>query len=242
MGTRAKLAAMSGHDDPYFDGYASRYRELHRDSVRASGEEPDYFAAFKIDWMASALGASAGTAALDILDFGCGIGGSAAHLRRNFPAASITGLDVSGQSIELARGAHPGIRFEVIEGARIPLTDASHDVAFAACVYHHLPPAERAHWTAELRRVLRPGGRLFVFEHNPLNPLTRRVVRDCPFDEDAVLLPRRESLRLLRDAGFGAAAVDYIVFFPAALARLRPLEPRLAWLPLGAQYVAHGVA
>lgn len=233
---------MAAPDDPYFDGYADRYRELHRDSVRGSGEEPDYFAAYKIDWIARTLGARGAEAALRILDFGCGIGASIPHLQRSFPAASITGVDVSGRSIELAREAHPAVRFELIEGARIPLADDTVDLAFAACVYHHLDPRERGAWTAELRRVLRPGGLLFVFEHNPLNPLTRRVVRDCPFDEDAVLLPRRESLRLLREAGFGDAGVDYIVFFPGALARLRPLEPWLAALPLGAQYVAHGVA
>jgi len=232
---------MHAPDPPEFDAYAERYRELHRDSVRASGEDPDYFAGYKMAWMARALGERA-TAALDVLDFGCGVGAALPHLRRGMPAARVTGVDVSGRSLALAREAHPGVRFERIEGTRIPLPDASFDVAFAACVYHHLAPAARAGWTAELRRVLRPGGRLFVFEHNPLNPLTRKVVRDCPFDRDAALLPARESRRLLADAGFAATRVDYIVFFPAALAALRGLEPRLARLPLGAQYVAHGRA
>jgi hypothetical protein len=109
-------------------------------------------------------------------------------------------------------------------------------------VFHHIPPGERACWVSELRRVIRPGGALFVFEHNPLNPLTRKVVNDCPFDEDAILLPRRETTTLLRDAGFEDVAADYIVFFPQALAVLRPLERRLAWLPAGAQYAVHGRA
>jgi len=233
---------MPAPDEPHFDGHADHYRELHRDSVRGSGEEPDYFAAYKIDWIARALAVGGATASLRILDFGCGIGNSIPHLQRNFTGARITGVDVSGRSIEIAREAHPGVRFDMIEGDSIPLPDASVDVAFAACVYHHLVPSERARWTAELRRVLRPGGRLFIFEHNPLNPLTRRVVRDCPFDDDAVLLPRRESLQLLRGAGFADAGVDYIVFFPAPLAVLRPLETWLAAVPLGAQYVAHAVA
>ncbi|MGY0610900.1 class I SAM-dependent methyltransferase [Luteimonas sp. A501] len=233
---------MPAPDEPHFDGHADRYRELHRDSVRGSGEEPDYFAAYKIDWIAKALPAGDAATGLRILDFGCGIGTSIPHLQRNFTGARIIGVDVSGRSIAMAREAHPAVRFDMIEGERIPLPDASIDVAFAACVYHHLVPSERARWTAELHRVLRPGGRLFIFEHNPLNPLTRRVVRDCAFDDDAVLLPRRESLQLLRGAGFADAAVDYIVFFPAPLAFLRPLEPWLAIVPLGAQYVAHAVS
>jgi hypothetical protein len=38
------------------------------------------------------------------------------------------------------------------------------------------------------------------------------------------------------DAGFAAARVRYRIFFPHALRGFRPLEARLTWLPLGAQY------
>ena len=146
---------------------------------------------------------------------------------------------MSGESVSMARDANPGARFDVLSST-LPIADASVDIALAACVYHHVPPAERAHWTAEVHRALKPGGRFFIFEHNPLNPLTRKVVRDCPFDEDAVLLPRSESIALLSDAGFTGVAVDYIVFFPRPLGFLRPLERALTAVPLGAQYAAVG--
>lgn len=42
--------------------------------------------------------------------------------------------------------------------------------------------------------------------------------------------------RRARDAEFAAVDVRYRIFFPHALRRLRPLEPSLTWLPLGAQY------
>src|SRR5690554_6938608 len=129
---------MSPPDEPHFDGYADRYRELHRDSVRGSGEEPDYFAAYKVAWMARKLRAGGKAAGLRVLDFGCGIGNAIPHFERHFPQAGIIGVDVSGRSIELARQAHRGARFERIEGTRIPLPDGSVDVAMAACVYHHL--------------------------------------------------------------------------------------------------------
>ena len=89
-------------------------------------------------------------------------------------------------------------------------------------------------------RLLAPGGRLFVFEHNPLNPVTRRAVAACDFDDDAVLLWPWQARRVLRSAGLRDVRLDYIVFFPRSLARLRPLEPRLAWLPLGAQVMVVG--
>lgn len=231
---------MNTQRDPEFDRYATSYRDMHKTSVRASGEEPEYFAAYKVAWIAQALGAAAAAKPLDVLDFGCGVGGSIPHLRRYLPNAGIIGADVSGESIGLAKEAHPDVRFQSITDMRIDLADDSVDVAMAACVYHHIPPAERALWTSEIRRVLRPGGSFFLFEHNPLNPLTQKVVRDCPFDEDAILLPRAESLRLFDGAGFRDQRLDYIVFFPRQLSLLRPLEKALGWLPLGAQYVVQG--
>lgn len=227
--------------DPQFDRYAQSYRDLHKESIRASGEEPDYFAAYKVAYMAAQLGKESTEQPRDILDFGCGIGNSIPHLANAFPSARLHGLDVSGESVEMARASNPLASFGMIEEG-LPLPDHSIDVAMAACVYHHIPPAERAHWTRELHRVLKPGGRMFIFEHNPLNPITQKVVRDCPFDDDAILLPRRESVSLLTHAGFSGLKVDYIVFFPKLLSLLRPVEKYLAHLPLGAQYVAQGRA
>jgi len=50
--------------------------------------------------------------------------------------------------------------------------------------------------------------------------------------------------RRVRAAGFGAADVNYRIFFPHALRGLRPFESQLKWLPLGAQYyvAARGAA
>jgi SAM-dependent methyltransferase len=228
-------------DDPEFDRYAHSYKELHKHSVQASGEEPDYFAAYKAAYMAGSVGHLSGSP-LDILDFGCGVGGSTPHLRNFFPNAEILGMDVSGESIALARAANTETTYTAITGDALDLPDNSVDIAMAACVYHHIPPEQRPGWTRELKRVLRPGGRFFLFEHNPLNPLTRKVVNECPFDEDAILLKSSESAKLLADAGFRQAKISYIVFFPKAMAGFRPLESYLSWLPLGAQYVAHGVA
>jgi hypothetical protein len=77
---------------------------------------------------------------------------------------------------------------------------------------------------------------LFVFEHNPLNPLTRHVVNSCEFDENAELIMAPTMRRRVREAGFGTAEVRYRIFFPHLLRALRPLEPLMTWLPLGAQY------
>lgn len=234
---------MSQSAPPEFDRYAEDYTALHRASIHASGEEPNYFARYKAKYMATRVGAAASGSGLDVLDFGCGVGNSIPFLREAFPRARLYGVDPSGASIRKASDLHADLAtFEVGQDDRLPYDDSRFDVIQAACVFHHIRPTERLQWTRELKRVLKPGGCLFVFEHNVLNPLTVRAVHACPFDEDAVLLPRSELLALMRRTGFGRVRARYIVFFPKALAFLRGLEPALGNVPFGAQYVVDALA
>lgn len=226
-----------------FDRYADRYTELHRASVAVSGEEPAYFSRYKARYIARAVGHPTANGALRVLDFGCGVGNSIPPLRAAFPHAELHGVDPSLESIRLAAIQHAGVaEFAANDSTALPYPDGMFDLVQVACVFHHIPPAERKHWMREIKRVMRPGGELFVFEHNVLNPLTLKAVRDCPFDEDAILLPRRELLGLAAAAGFTSIRARYIVFFPAALALLRPLETWLGHVPFGAQYVVRATA
>jgi SAM-dependent methyltransferase len=118
----------------------------------------------------------------------------------------------------------------------LPLPEASVDLVFSACVFHHIPLAEHHRILCDLRRVMKPGGWLFIFEHNPFNPLTRRVVDACPFDENAVLISAGTLKHRLTTAGFREAKIYYRIFFPRMLRWLRPLETGLTWCPVGAQY------
>lgn len=232
------MLLMNEPNTPEFDRYADRYTDLHRASIHASGEEPAYFSRYKAQYMASRSARRHGGRPIDVLDFGCGVGNSIPHLRVAFPEARLHGVDPSGESVQLAERMHGGeATFRVNTDSTLPYDDHSFDLVQVACVFHHIKPQQRDHWIREIKRVLKPGGEVFVFEHNVLNPLTVKAVRDCPFDEDAILLPRRELLRRLRTAGFSTISVRYIVFFPAVMKFLRPLESWLGLVPFGAQYV-----
>ncbi|MGQ0384618.1 MAG: class I SAM-dependent methyltransferase [Gammaproteobacteria bacterium] len=220
--------------EPEFDRYASSYRELHAANIRITGESPDYFAEYKVRHAARLAGARLPSAR--ILDFGCGIGNSTVFLARHFPVCEIAGTDVSGASLEVARSRAPGATFAPMRDDTIPFPDAHFGLAFVSCVLHHVPPESHPVALAELRRVLAPGGWLAVYEHNPTNPLTVRAVESCEFDRNAVLIPAQRMRRTVAEAGFGAATIRFVVFFPRLLALLRFAEPALAWLPLGAQY------
>jgi SAM-dependent methyltransferase len=214
-----------------FDDYSTRYEELHAASIAASGESTEYFARYKVQCL---LRASV-PAAQPILDYGCGIGNLTTLLTEQF--SDVHGYDPSAESIRLARQRAPGAKWYEQER---DLPDEHFATAVLSGVLHHVVPAERNQLLVRLRPKLKEGGRLFVFEHNPLNPLTRRAVAQCEFDDDAILLWPWEIVAELRNAGFSGVALDYIVFFPRQLSRLRPLEPRLAWLPLGAQTLVCG--
>jgi 2-polyprenyl-3-methyl-5-hydroxy-6-metoxy-1,4-benzoquinol methylase len=214
-----------------FDHYAKSYRDAHRESVRISGEAPEYFAEHKLGCLERAWvlpGAS-------VLDFGCGTGSLTRLLAGRF--ARVAGYDPSAQSLGMAREQAPAVTFYESDG-EIP--DRGFDVAILSGVLHHVPPAERTTVLEHVVRKLSPGGRLFVFEHNPYNPLTRRAVAACPFDDDAILLPPREIRALLAQAKLSLVRQDYVLFFPRPLARLRPLEPLLRGFPLGAQTLTVG--
>ena len=77
---------------------------------------------------------------------------------------------------------------------------------------------------------------MYIFEHNPLNPVTRQVFENCPFDVDAEMLTTRQTHELALASGLRIQHSAYTLFFPKPLKILRPLERYLRWLPLGAQY------
>jgi hypothetical protein len=66
------------------------------------------------------------------------------------------------------------------------------------------------------------------------------AVRTCPFDDNARLISGPAMRRRLEAAGLTDVVLRYRIFFPAALAALRPLERYLGKLWLGAQYYVLG--
>jgi ubiquinone/menaquinone biosynthesis C-methylase UbiE len=222
-------------EEAEFDKVAAQYRSMHAANIKITGEDPEYFAEYKVIDIANELAQRVPRPR--VLDFGAGIGNSVPFFRRHLPGSRVTCLDVSRKSLEIGSELHgEQAEFTHYDGITIPYETATFDVALASCVFHHIDHAEHVAQLREIRRVLKPGGMLCLFEHNPLNPLTRHAVNTCPFDENAVLIGAPTMRRRVRDAGFGNARVKYRIFFPHFLRTLRPLEPKLTWLPLGAQY------
>lgn len=216
-----------------FDLFADAYEQQHACNIRLSGETPAYFSRYKVQDVVKLCTQQP----TRILDFGAGVGTSIPHWNEAFPQARLTCLDVSQRSLAIANARHPDTAdYCIFDGSRLPFASDSFDVAFAACVFHHIAAEHHTPLLSELHRILCKGGQLFVFEHNPLNPLTRHAVNTCPFDANAELILAHTMRDRLRDAGFAQLSLAYRIFFPGALSMLRPLERMLTHLPLGAQY------
>jgi SAM-dependent methyltransferase len=202
---------------PGFDQYADAYDATVQAAIGASGESVGYFARLKARLAAQVAPARCA----EVLDFGCGVGNVARALAVELPGSRVTGVDASLASIEAA-ARRGGAVFVVNDEAGLPFA------------------GERVRWAREIARVLRPGGRLAMFEHNPLNPLTRRVVRRVPFDAGVRLLGLHEARALVRQSELRVVHTRCYFFFPRWLAALRFLEPALGRLPVGAQHLVVG--
>lgn len=218
-----------------FDRYEARYRETVNDALSFSGLSVDYFTTVKAAYLLSLLSQEFGSSSnLRVIDVGCGIGVYHPLLRPSLGALS--GVDVSAGSIERARAANPDVDYLAYDGLRLPYESASFDAAFAICVMHHVPVSQWSGFVAEMARVLRPGGLAIVFEHNPRNPLTQRVVNNCPFDRDAVLLSDSTAVREFTMTAFTRPKVQHILTVPSVGPITRRIDVGLGFLRIGAQY------
>ena len=220
-----------------FDRFAADYRA---EVDRAAGVSVERLAGEKARLILGVLAAHLGEPKrLRVLDVGCGIGLVDKELEDK--VALLCGADMSRGSLDLAQARAPATRFALYDGVRLPFGDASFDAAFAISVVHHVPPAARPAFMAEMLRPLVANGVAILIEHNPLNPVTRRIVARCAFDADAVLLRCREAAGLLAGAGAPAAGRRYIGFSPIRHAAVERAERAVGWLPIGAQYCVWGV-
>jgi SAM-dependent methyltransferase len=91
----------------------------------------------------------------DVLEVGCGTGAFAARLVEEVPGIALLAVDQSPRFVELTRGR--GVPAQVQDVQHLLAPDASYDVVLALWMLYHVPDLDRG--LAEVRRVLRPGGR-----------------------------------------------------------------------------------
>lgn len=222
-----------------FDRYKETYDDAVNRAIAFSGQKVESFTRAKAaDLLRTLTSRFSSPRGLNLLDVGCGIGNY--HPFLTPVVGSVSGVDVSSACIAKAQQRNPGVSYAVYDGDRLPYRDQQFDVTFCVCVLHHVPPDRWPRFVGEMRRVTRPGGLVVIYEHNPANPLTRKVVRDCDFDRDAVLLTMTQTRDLLTAAGCSDVGTSSILTLPPIGAFVERLDGLFARLPLGSQYRAVG--
>jgi hypothetical protein len=111
----------------------------------------------------------------------------------------------------------------------------SADLALAHSVFDHMPERERSAAAVLVYRSLSSGGLFAVWQRNPWSPSAMVNARNAHGGSGNLTV--RDTRRLLRGVGFDIVHTTSPVFFPQSLSWCQPLEPLLAPIPIGGEYM-----
>jgi len=217
-----------------FDRFARGYDAALDQGLAATGERREFFARRRVGWLRDRLD-ELGITPRSVMDFGCGIGATTGILLDVLEATTVLGVDISCESLSVARDRHPDRAMTFLTPDEWP-SGLEVDLVYCNGVFHHIDATERPASLGFIRRALAPAGVFALWENNPWNPGTRLVMRRIPFDRDAQLMTSGDAVRLLVEQGFNPLRLDCAFVFPHGLRAFRPLEPHLSAWPFGGQY------
>jgi len=202
----------------------------------------------QVDMVDEALawaGVNDGPAPKNVLDVGCGIGGSSRHIARKYGGAGV-GITLSpvqagrANALSQVQGFGDRLEFQVADALQMPFADNSFDLVWSMESGEHMP--DKRQFVSELARVCKPGGRVIVVAwcHRDLQPGEASLL---PFEERlldrinrAYYLPRwcsgADYERLAGEFGMEEIQTDDWTrsvrrFWPAVI--LSALRPRNLW-------------
>jgi SAM-dependent methyltransferase len=160
----------------------------------------------------------------------------------------VTGVDPSEGMLDVLRSRAPAVDAVRASGTALPFPDDRFEVVLSVAVMHHIAaPGDVRRALAEMMRVAKPSARILVWDHNPLNPYWKPLMRRVPQDTgEERLVGKGELCRGLRDAGAEILFCRQLGlvpdFIPQALVGIAAAGERLAErTPLVRRLCAHNV-
>ncbi|OBI03237.1 SAM-dependent methyltransferase [Mycobacterium scrofulaceum] len=143
-----------------------------------------------------------------VLEIGCGTGNLIVRVKRDHPHLEAVGCDPDPRALDRARRKANDVRFDQGYAERLPYADGEFDRVLSSMMLHHVQDAAKPAAAAEIFRVLRPGGSLYLVDiggeltadHGVLARLIRRNPHAGGNLGDAIP-------RLLTTAGFDCTEV-----------------------------------
>lgn len=143
-----------------FDEFADNYRNIHDNSLKIFGGDSKLYSKIKANEVAKNL---IGEKYRALLDFGCGDWIVMEFLRPLLPSWNPSGIDVSEQSIKVAKSKKiDNSSWFVFDGFKLPFENESVDVIFVANVFHHIEYKNHQSLIAEFIRILKKGWGIFL--------------------------------------------------------------------------------
>jgi ubiquinone/menaquinone biosynthesis C-methylase UbiE len=141
-----------------------------------------------------------------VLDVGCGTGTLAIAAKRHVgPTGTVYGIDASPEMISRAaikaRKAGVEVAFNIGTAQALPFPDARFDALLSTLMLHHLPRKARQQFAYEIRRVLKPGGRVLAVDFEAPAPEERGVLAHFHRHGHINL---REMIAVLSEAGLNS--------------------------------------
>lgn len=205
------------------------------------GDDTDKFAEYKVKLLHELVGDKL----ISILDFGCGTGRGLKFFDKYFDTSNkqiqLWGCDVSDDSLQVAKKDIPQAElFRDTTPDEFLKINASWSLIFLSCVFHHIPIKERQEWVRAIYEKTDKGGYIAVFEHNIINPFTKKIITSPQNELDHVenMLTHKQLIKLLMNSGVGSQLFwdGYTLFFPKRFRAATLIERMFKFVPLGAQH------
>jgi ubiquinone/menaquinone biosynthesis C-methylase UbiE len=190
-----------------FDAVARIYDEVFPTHIR------EHYLRRRVDYV---LRHAAGGTALDV---GAGTGLLAERLHD--VGIAVVALDPFPHMLDRLGERRPEVPRVVAHGHALPYPDDTFDLTYSVAVMHHIADPDLVRRTlADMVRVTRPGGRILVWDHNPLNPYWHVIMARVPQDSGAErLVPVAELIDGLATAGAEILRAERLGLMPEFVPR-----------------------